>query len=1135
VNSLSAGVVKAYSKYDFNWEDAAMKTRFVYFLCAVFGLATAGASGQAVNATLLGTVTDSTGAVVGNAKVTIAEQNTGVSHSGQTNESGNYTFPDLPPGEYTVTAELTGFKTETHRNITLLVNSSTRVDLQLQPGNVTESVVVTAETPLLETDRADTGAKIEGVQAAAMPLGTQRNFQGLLNLVPGTTRATFDHSQFFNAASSLQTEVNGQLREGNNYQIEGIDDNERTGLLQVLIPPVEAIQTVDVSTSNFEAELGRAAGAVVNVFLKSGSNAFHGEGYEFLRNNYFQARNSFNPSVGHLAFNLFGGNIGGPIRRNKLFFFANYQKVFDHEANTNLVTVPSEAFHNGDLSASSTVIYDPNTGNPDGSGRQAFPGNQIPPTRINSVSAKLAELLPFPNQPFNAAAPVNNYFALLPYTKNTDFADGKVDYVLTDKDRLSGRFDFQRPVVYQAPIFGAAGGGPAQGAFEATGVQKTYSAGINYDHIFSPSLIAEFRAGFSHYHNNAQQSDYGTTAASDIGIPGANLDAFSSGLTSMYLTGWSAPVTTPPVPLIGYIGSLPWDRAEANIDFQNTWTKILGNHTIKWGADFRRIRDDLVQGQTFGPRGLYTFDVPQTSIPGAATSIANSWASFLLDLPTAAAVSGSSGSGRDLVTYFPAYRASQLFLFVQDKWVVTPKLTLDLGVRWEFYPPGTPHFAGGFSNYDPTTNSLVIAGVGGNPSDLGMVTRYKYFAPRTGFAYRLTNSTVIRTGFGISFTPFPDNNYAYNYPIKQVNQFIQPSTQFLPALLPNGQVATFQNGIPAPAPVSVPANGIFPLAGTPVANSALNYINLNFKNPYVESWNFSIQQILRKNFTLDVAYVGNHGVDTVAQPNINAGLVVGAGPLGQPEYPRTAATTEYFAGFSSMYNALQVKLNKRFSSGFLLTGAYTLGKGMTFQRSDDGGLDFYVDLPRNYARTDFDRHHTFVSGYIYELPFGSGKRWLASGLSSRILGGWQMAGDITLMSGLPVTLTTSAAGLNLPGATQTVNQIAPVVRPKGIGTGAFWFNPASFASPAPLTFGNTGINIFDGPGFFDLDFSVFKNLAINERFRLQLRAEAFNSTNTPQYGNPGTSMTSSTFGKVTGYCSGNCGPRDLQLGVKLLF
>jgi hypothetical protein len=416
-----------------------------------------------------------------------------------------------------------------------------------------------------------------------------------------------------------------------------------------------------------------------------------------------------------------------------------------------------------------------------------------------------------------------------------------------------------------------------------------------------------------------------------------------------------------------------------------------------------------------------------------------------------------------------------------------------------------------------------------------MVTRYKYFAPRTGFAYRLRNSTVIRAGFGISFTPFPDNNYAYNYPIKQVNQFSPQSTQYLPAVLPNGQVATFQNGIPAPAPVAIPSNGIIPLAGTPVANNSLNYINLNFKNPYVESWNFSVQQVFRKNYTLDIAYVGNHGVDTVAQPNINAGQVIGAGPLGQPEYPRTANTIAYFQGFSSMYNALQVKLNRRFSSGLLLTGAYTCGKGMSFQRSDDGGLDFYINMRRNYARTDFDRTHTFVSSFVYDLPLGSGKRWLTSGLSSRILGGWQMNGIFTIMSGLPLTLTTSAASLNLPGATQTVDEIAPVVRAKGIGAGAFWFNPASFASPVPLTFGNTGINIFDGPGFFDLDFSLFKNVAINERFRLQLRAEAFNSTNTPEYGNPGTSFTSSTFGKVTGYCGGNCGPRDLQLGVKLLF
>jgi hypothetical protein len=243
-----------------------------------------------------------------------------------------------------VTAELPGFKRESRSGIDVIVNTTERVDLVLVPGNITETVTVEAETPILQTERADTGRKIESVLTENVPLGTNRNFQNLLNIVPGTTRSTFQHSQFFNASNSLQTEVNGQLREGNNYQIEGIDDNERTGLLQIIIPPLEAIQTVDVSTSNFDAELGRASGAVTNIILKSGTNNYHGAAYEFVKNSYFNARNFFDPSVGHLAYNYFGGNIGGPIKKNKLFFFADYLKIYDHEANTNLTTIPHYPF-----------------------------------------------------------------------------------------------------------------------------------------------------------------------------------------------------------------------------------------------------------------------------------------------------------------------------------------------------------------------------------------------------------------------------------------------------------------------------------------------------------------------------------------------------------------------------------------------------------------------------------------------------------------------------------------------------------------------------------------------------------------------------------------------------------------------
>ncbi len=817
-----------------------LRSRYVCALLALVLLSSIPAFCQAVNATLVGAITDASGAVVANAKVTITEETTGVSHSAQSNESGNFTFPDLPPGRYTVSAETSGFKKEVRKGVDLVVNSTARVDLQLQPGNVTETVEVTAAAPPLQTDSASVGRSIQTQVVANLPLGMNRNFQTLLNLVPGTAPATEQHSQFFNAASSLQTEVNGQPRQANNYQVEGIDDNERTGLLQILIPPTEAIQAVDVSTNNFDAELGRAAGGVTNVILKSGSNQFHGAAYEFLQNSDLDARTFFNASTGHVAYNYFGGDIGGPIKKNKLFFFADYLKVLDHEANTSLVTIPSIASRTGDESASPAPIYNPFTGAQNGTdaGRAPFPGNIIPTNLINPIAAKILALLPAPNQSFNAANPVNNYFAALPFTKNYDSVDGKIDYNISDKDRLSGRFSFQKPVVFQAPLFGNAGGDGPGGAFMGTGTQKTYSAGINYNRTISPTLITEVRVGVAHYHNEAFPSDFGTNDATALGIPGVNLasDPVTSGIVGINVNG---PFSQP---LVGYSASLPWDRAEANIDLVNSWTKIKGNHTFKWGVDVRRVRDDLLQDQTYSPRGIYTFSANQTSIVGATTNWGNDIASFLLDQP--------SGAGRDLDTFFPAYRDTWFFAFGGDRWQISPKLTLDLGLRWELYEPGTPHFPGGFSNYDPYNNTLVVAGVGGNPSNLGMKTDYKYFAPRIGLAYRLTSKTVVRAGFGISYTPFPDNTYAYNFPVRANNAYNTSPTGngYGPAVLSDGVTpATFQAGFPAPVPVAIPSNGIITPTGT-LASSNFFVIPLDYKNPYVESWNFAVQRELAGPF-----------------------------------------------------------------------------------------------------------------------------------------------------------------------------------------------------------------------------------------------------------------------------------------------
>jgi hypothetical protein len=486
--------------------------------------------------------------------------------------------------------------------------------------------------------------------------------------------------------------------------------------------------------------------------------------------------------------------------------------------------------------------------------------------------------------------------------------------------------------------------------------------------------------------------------------------------------------------------------------------------------------------------------------------------------------------------------------------VVTPKLTIDYGLRWEFYPPATPHFAGGFSNYNPANNTFVVAGIGGSPSNLGMKTRYRYLAPRVGVAYRLTDSTVVRAGFGMSYTPFPDNTYAYNYPVRANNAYNALGKGYGPAVLgDNVTPAQFQNGFPAPVPVNIPSNGIIPNEGT-LLNGTYFVIPQDYLNPYVESWNFAVQQSLPFHFTLDAAYVGNHGVRIPGQFNLNAGVIPGAGTGGQPEYTmidpntglqekRTGSTVEFWQGFSSMYNALQVKFNRAFAAGLLITNSFTWGKGMDYQVGDDGGYDFYLNFRRNYARTDFDRRYSYANSFVWQLPFGVGKKWFNSGFAARALGNWELSGGVAAYSGTPLTITVPSGALALPGANigNTADQIGPVQILWGINTGHPYFSTTSFAQPTGVRYGTSGRNIFDGPGLFDVNLALAKNFQFTERIGLQLRGETFNFTNTPEFGNPNTSCCSGNFGVITGTLgsgtgvNGTGGGRALQLGAKISF
>ena len=531
-----------------------------------------------------------------NAKVTVTESNTGVSRTVNTNESGNYSFPNLPPGTYSVTAEQTGFKKATRAGVDVLVDTTTRVDLTLQPGQITETVEVTAESPILQTDRADIGRKIETVQLANLPTGYNRSFQSLLNLVPGTTRAFAPHSEFFNSQGSLTTQVNGVSRLGNNVQFEGVDNNHRTGLLTILIPPIEALQNVDVSTSNYEAELGRAGGAVTNVILKSGTNNIHGARVRVPQQQPSQCPRDL-PAV---------------QAGDHLQLFRRQHRRADHqEQDVRLRRLSADRrpprrrlHHHGALAPPSAMAISaarppayttriPATASP-ASDASRSPTTRFPPAQISPIARKLLDLVPLPNINNNLT---NNYASSTTRSKDQDSFDVKVDHQQTDKDRFSVRYSFQRPVVTDPGRFGIAGGGGK--GFAATGINRTQSTAVNYTRLISSTFITEARVGLGRYSNRAENLDIGTNASDAVGIKGVNLDRWSSGLTTITVGGY-------PDPLVGYSASIPWNRAETNIDFVSNWTKLHSNHTIKFGVDVRRLRDELLQTQDAGgPRGQF--------------------------------------------------------------------------------------------------------------------------------------------------------------------------------------------------------------------------------------------------------------------------------------------------------------------------------------------------------------------------------------------------------------------------------------------------------------------------------------------------------------------------------------------------
>src|SRR5262245_48971443 len=653
-------------------------------LSILLTLGAAPAFGQAVTGSIVGNVTDSGGAAIAGAKVTITETSTGISHTATTNDDGVYVIPYLPPGAFKVEIEKQGFKKYSRDGVQLATGARVRVNAELAVGSVNETVEVTTQAALLQTESADVSQSFERKKIVELPLNG-RNFQNLLTLIPGVVPSNSQVGIFDNPQGTQFMQVNGQNNSANNFQMDGVDNNEPLLGLVVQIPPAEAIQQFSVSTSNYDAEFGRAVGAVVNVTTRPGTNEFHGSLYEFHNNSAFKARNYFNLTRGadgkihvpNAIKNQFGGTFGGPVIKNRTFFFGDYQGQYQRIGRTPMIqTVPTEALRNGDFSAllPGAIIWDP-ASNADPTKRTPFDGNKIPANRISPVAQNIMKFLPLPNLPGLG----NNYLPpAIPFSLDTHSFDVRVDHQFSDKTNFFAKYNYFQSLMSDPGLFGDAAGPTATGDGNSLeeGKGRNQVVTLNLTRTFSSTLTTEARFGFTRYFIDARGPGSSRDLSKEVGINGSNeAGPAHKGLAIIAIEGF---------PTFGMSTNMPTINADNIFNWINNWTKVSGGHTFKWGADIRRLRMDRLQIQgtsSFGPRGRFNFNSGVTLKQGTAqpNTFANAFASFLLGLP--------DQIGRAIFTTTPTNRSTHLFFFGQDTWQANKKLTFNLGLRYEIYTP----------------------------------------------------------------------------------------------------------------------------------------------------------------------------------------------------------------------------------------------------------------------------------------------------------------------------------------------------------------------------------------------------------------------------------------------------------------
>lgn len=1112
-----------------NWHKvcgSGKRCLLAFLVIAPFG--TESLVAQTTSGSFRGTITDQTAGAIPGAHVQVRNTATGTTLEAVSNAQGEYVVPNVPPGTYNLTATLQGFETLEMQGITLQVNQNAELDLTMKPGSLSQKITVTGQAPLANTTDATVGTVIGREPIVQLPLNG-RQFTQLTLLTPGVApqgsgqQAVFEiHSDY----GAISPAVNGARPEMNNFTIDGVEDNELFFNFPAVNPPPDALREFNVQTNMSSGQYGRAAGANVNIVTESGTNQFHGAAWEFLRNTDLDARNFFNPSVSVFHQNQFGGSIGGPIRRNKVWGFGWYEGFRKSLGSTILELVPTSAQLGGNLSTL-PPLYNPYSTHQIGTDSQGnaifartpFAGNQIPASMLNPTALAVAKLV-YP-QPNYVGVGVN-YLDSDPLITNTDQFGIRVDADLTDKTHAFARYTQDtgsRVLPSGIPI----------SPTDQNQLSRQQVLGLTQ--TFGPTTVLELRAQFLR------------TAISLLGYFPPTSFLESTGL----LNDWPAQTNLRPVlptfsisdaaSVPGTPQSLPGDPIN-NWEYSGTFTKVSGNHTVTAGASL--IHTWVLDNCTYASA---TFNNLPTADPQNTGSTGSGLASFLLGLPTAAEDLRGTAEQRLHGNYYGA--------FVNDVWKANSRLTVNLGVRYDYAAPLVDSYGrqGSLDYVNSTSSSTVwlidqsakpVIDLSTSPATIQRVSSMfepdrKDWAPRVGLAYRATPNTAIRAGYGIF--------YDFNQSNVQDTQDIMGQWPFgFPDITPP---TLNQPSAGSLTPSNVLGVSVFPPfvpSSTPPSNPGFAAARDN-RRPYVQIWNTGIEQTIGSSWLFSATYLGSKGTHLVITPVINVASTPG------PGNPQTRAALPQFAPLevtgdwgNSSYNSAQLKIQRRVGAGLNFLTSYTWSKSIDYQSAAHGsaqpgeGIQNGLDFAADRAVSDFDLPQNLVFSAIYQLPFGEGRRFSVSQkfVNRYLLSGWTMDGILSLHSGFPFNIYIPFDNANTGGGTlgsqerpSLVGQLFPAGFQQSVSQ---WFNTSAL-TVVPYTYGNLGRNVMRQDSFKNVDFSIAKETYVTERQRIELRGEFFNLFNHPNFNAPDGNYSDPTFGQVLS--AGN--PRFIQLGVKYIF